>query len=151
MKRCSDCGEEKSYTEFYRAGTTLDGYRGVCKGCELAELRAFSRNNREHLNRQRRERYANDTDHRDSYRAYNRARFRQYKYGITYEEFHAMIDAQDNVCSICKKSNGRQVLYVDHDHKTGRIRGLLCHTCNTFLGRIDDSIETLEYMIEYLD
>lgn len=57
-------------------------------------------------------------------------------YGITIKDYNRMLKKQNNVCAICKKSikdNGRR-LFVDHDHKTGKIRKLLCYQCNTALG-----------------
>lgn len=76
-------------------------------------------------------------------------------HGITPEEFQAMSDAQGGVCAICgkppkggKTSTGN--LHVDHDHKTKKNRGLLCHKCNPALGQFADSIELLQRAIEYL-
>ncbi len=62
---------------------------------------------------------------------------------------------QDGKCAICHRkprgmSNSRQRLVVDHDHKTGKIRGLLCGACNVGLGHFDDSPKTLKSAIEYL-
>ena len=60
------------------------------------------------------------------------------RYGITVEEYDALFDAQQGKCALCGgDSNGRGRLAVDHDHATGRVRGLLCFTCNTALGRLE--------------
>jgi hypothetical protein len=73
-------------------------------------------------------------------------------YDMTLEEYSAMFDAQHGLCSIChnppKKNN---LLCVDHDHKTGKIRGLLCRSCNLVLGNSRDSIELLSSAILYLE
>lgn len=62
-----------------------------------------------------------------------------------------MCAKQKNVCCICKqKCNTRKTLSVDHDHKTGKIRGLLCVKCNTALGMLNDNIGTFENAINYL-
>ncbi len=65
-----------------------------------------------------------------------------------------MLLAQDGCCAICKSSDpGRkksQWFCVDHDHKTGEVRGLLCNSCNAGLGFLKDSIETLAQAIIYL-
>ena len=56
-------------------------------------------------------------------------------YGITAEEYDAMLESQGNVCAICKKPQPtKRRLSVDHDHETGKVRGLLCTTCNLVLG-----------------
>lgn len=56
-------------------------------------------------------------------------------YGLTFADYTRMLTAQDGVCVICKGGNGsKRPLCVDHDHETGRIRGLLCIRCNSMLG-----------------
>lgn len=51
-------------------------------------------------------------------------------YGITAAQYDEMLEAQDGKCAVCRKPPGKQRLNVDHDHKTGLVRGLLCWTCN---------------------
>lgn len=64
-------------------------------------------------------------------------------YGITLEQFNAMLAAQDGRCAICREPETRKLrkrvapLVVDHDHYTGRVRALLCHRCNTALGAVE--------------
>lgn len=75
------------------------------------------------------------------------------KYGITIQQYEELFDAQDGVCAICRKpqSDGRKkMLAVDHDHKTGVVRGLLCSPCNLGLGIVGDDIAGLEAVIVYL-
>jgi hypothetical protein len=76
----------------------------------------------------------------------------KYSYGITLEEYQAMFNAQEGKCLICNRHQDelKQALYVDHDHVTEKIRGLLCHKCNTVLGYADDDIQVLINAIEYL-
>ncbi|MBE3042995.1 endonuclease VII domain-containing protein [Candidatus Bathyarchaeota archaeon] len=61
-----------------------------------------------------------------------------------------MSDAQNHVCVICGGTNGKKRLAVDHDHRTGVIRGLLCNRCNQALGLMRDSYELLTNAIKYL-
>jgi hypothetical protein len=72
------------------------------------------------------------------------------EYGITHDEFLAMLDAQGGVCAICKNRNGKRAMNVDHDHATGTVRGLLCDRCNPMLGYARDDIAVLQTAIEYL-
>lgn len=61
----------------------------------------------------------------------------KYSYNITYEQFERLGAAQGNVCAICRQPNDTsrtKRLFVDHNHSTGRLRGLLCHACNAGLG-----------------
>ncbi len=77
------------------------------------------------------------------------------KYGISLQEYNELLHRQDGKCAICYTSipgRGRKNLLVDHNHKTGQIRGLLCHNCNNGIGflRLDDGIDLLNKAIYYL-
>lgn len=61
-----------------------------------------------------------------------------------------MLEEQGGVCAICGTGNGQKMLHVDHDHGTGRVRGLLCHQCNRVLGLAHDNPELMRKAIEYL-
>jgi len=66
-------------------------------------------------------------------------------YGITHEQYEEIAKVQKQRCAICKnKENGKRMLAVDHDHDTGRIRGLLCSTCNNHLGIYERKKELFE-------
>lgn len=88
--------------------------------------------------------------------AYKRIKAERYRlavYGLTGKAFRALWAAQNGGCGICAVPldtlTGKQ-LHVDHDHKTGKVRGLLCNSCNTALGRFKDSTEMLAKAIGYL-
>lgn len=70
-------------------------------------------------------------------------------YGITKAQYDAMFIAQDGRCAICLKVSDKR-LSVDHDHKTGKVRKLLCNSCNMILGRLGESVETLQRMLDYI-
>ncbi len=74
------------------------------------------------------------------------------KYGITLEEYDSLFVIQGGVCALCGEpsdSEGR-LLSVDHCHDTGKVRGLLCSSCNMGIGIFDDDIASLEKAIAYL-
>jgi hypothetical protein len=71
-------------------------------------------------------------------------------FGITPEEYDAMLVAQGGVCAICKAPPGCRRLAVDHDHETGKVRALLCGNCNTGIGKAKESVEMLRAWIDYL-
>lgn len=73
------------------------------------------------------------------------------RYGITLEQYNGMIEKQHNLCAICNKNNKKQRLSVDHDHQTGKVRGLLCNHCNNILGLWNDDIKILQSAINYLN
>lgn len=75
------------------------------------------------------------------------------KYGLTISQFDSLNAFQESLCAICgePQSKAGKSLAVDHCHKTGRIRGLLCDRCNLVLGNVGDSTTLLTRMIEYLE
>ncbi len=75
------------------------------------------------------------------------------KYGVTPEDYAALMVAQDGRCAICLTSDPSpwDQLSVDHDHKTGRVRGLLCMKCNSCLGYVQDSPDLLRKAVRYLE
>jgi CDP-glycerol glycerophosphotransferase (TagB/SpsB family) len=87
---------------------------------------------------------------------YMRNRYRswlQSKYGLTKEQFYDILREQKGECAICRKQQRcgkRNKLYVDHDHKTNRLRGLVCFKCNVLLGMAQDEIRILKKAIAYL-
>jgi len=105
----------------------------------------------------------------EKYREYGRNKYHKNKqrildlkaatmHDISLETYQDMIVKQDNKCMICKKpetrkssqSNDITRLCVDHCHQTGIVRGLLCHSCNTALGKFEDDIPRMVDAIEYL-
>lgn len=78
---------------------------------------------------------------------------RQYLYGVTPEQYQALLDAQDDRCAVCRSDawpgkDNRP--HVDHDHATGAVRGLLCGRCNTGLGQFQDDPALLRAAVDYL-
>ena len=110
----------------------------------------------------RRERYANDPELRARIREQNRkyaddgrkrgARIKR-EFGVTDEQYNSMLQRQDGGCAICGKpeadTRGHK-LHIDHCHDTGLVRGLLCASCNTGIGKFRDNISFLDRAIEYL-
>lgn len=87
---------------------------------------------------------------RESWRAYRR----RYKYGLTDEAYTAILLAQGGGCAICggqSRSKKKGTLCVDHDHKTGLVRGLLCDVCNQAIGLFCDSPERMRKASSYLE
>ena len=70
-------------------------------------------------------------------------------YQITLEEYDIMFAAQNGLCAICKKESTRK-LSVDHNHNTGRVRGLLCGECNVGLGNFKEDVDVMVLAINYL-
>ncbi len=72
-------------------------------------------------------------------------------YGLTIERYEQMLEAQSGVCALCGRTNKNGYrLAVDHDHETGRVRGLLCTNCNNGLGRFKDNPGLLRKAADYI-
>ena len=79
-----------------------------------------------------------------------RVRHLRVNYGLSTTDYQLMLERQNGRCAFCGRLPGKQNLCVDHDHETGRVRGLLCRGCNGALGRLGDTSTALERIIRYL-
>ena len=72
-------------------------------------------------------------------------------YGITLVEWEALFDSQNRLCAICgtDKQRGKN-WHTDHDHSTGKVRGILCGWCNTGIGKLQESREIMSKALDYL-
>jgi hypothetical protein len=98
-------------------------------------------------------------DHPEQWSQIQRASNLRTKYGISVEEFDALLLSQGGCCAICGSSDSQMrkkkgkltgCFAVDHDHETGKVRGLLCGHCNTGLGLLRDNVEILKKALVYL-
>lgn len=157
-KQCSRCQERKPLAGFYRNGY---GQSHVCKDCTAESRRKYRADNAEKISAQRKAAYRRDLERnrqlgRERYRRDPvRAKIANWRFmgiDISVERYHEMHRDQDGHCKICGRSeaeNGK-ALAVDHDHSSGRVRGLLCDDCNIALGRFQDSPDVLRRAIDYL-
>ena len=90
---------------------------------------------------------------RDENKEYRQNKRFEYLYGINIEQYNDLFDVQNGKCAICGKHQSEldKRLYVDHDHETSAVRGLLCQKCNTALGMLGDNLDLLWSAIEYLE
>lgn len=139
-KTCSDCKTEKPASEFHKNSRTRDGLQHRCKPCNIAMVGAWQK---AHPAKDRAKGARYRSQHPDQKRGY----CLKYKYGITLDQFDAMSKAQGGVCKICRRP---EKLVVDHDHVTGKVRGLLCNDCNTTLGKFNDEAPRFLSAVQYL-
>lgn len=174
MKKCTCCGESKPLEDYYLVNKKSHKRVARCKKCAVKAaisdykaneakkkeyLREYNVKNKELLRIKRAARYqANKELHASrgrKWREANADKQRDYSfkktYGISVEEYEAMALARDNKCELCSGTNvdGRR-LSVDHCHASGKIRGLLCNSCNLALGMFKDDIAVLERAINYV-
>jgi len=124
MRWCPACEQAKPFDEFPRNRRTRSGFATYCKPCHNAR----SRETRERL-------YGGG-------REYHLRR----RYGLTSADVDAMIEAQGGTCATCDAKPE----HVDHDHRTGKVRGVLCFNCNQALGNVRDDPTTLQELTRYL-
>lgn len=123
----------------------VGGYRPKCQRCGWSEAKRLA----ERVRR-------NAKNRADPRRKVLRHRTQLREYGITPEQYAEMVAAAGGVCTICKrpesrKRNGRVTrLCVDHDHRTGRVRGVLCSRCNFVVGLTEYEPELLAGIAAYL-
>lgn len=137
-KPCARCLVPHPLTAFTKCKKGKLGRFSYCRKCSAQKTREWSKNNPEKR------------------AAAARRQWLKVLYGITPEFYESLHKAQRGRCAICGglgkrvRSDMRFCLHVDHDHATGRIRGLLCNNCNTVLGNAGDSVEVLQKAIAYL-
>jgi hypothetical protein len=150
---CKEC--QRIRTEKYRNKVSPDRKRWESKEVRLAskEKRKADKEYRQTHCKRGHEYTEENTIYYEKFRhcrSCSRIRQLERNYGVTEQHVEEMLSNQESSCAICKvpfEGTPR----VDHDHETGDVRGLLCHSCNTLLGHAKDSVETLKSAIEYLE
>jgi hypothetical protein len=157
LKWCPQCEEEKPKSCFPQHGTTKDGFYNFCKNCKNAYSRAYYALHREKIRNRCKEEWINNPKIKEQmklWRQNNPDKIKDYRYkfnyGLTIENIKDMLVFQEFKCKICSKLIDFDSKEVDHDHKTGKIRGLLCHVCNFLLGLVHDNVNHLQNAITYL-
>jgi hypothetical protein len=137
-KTCSKCKVAQPVSSFtlYKTGKLAGKYRSHCRTCSSAQVKDWSRRNKAHLLARQRRYYV------ENYKMSIRAHM--VRYGKNEEWYLATLEKQHGLCAICelperaKRKDGKiQRLCVDHDHRTGVVRGLLCTACNNRLGMLE--------------
>lgn len=147
MKLCKKCNENKDLNEFYVKNKSTGCRFTECKECRSNYHKSYYRNNLENFKE-----YYKKLDITDKRKAQIRNNHLNHKYGISLDDYENMFRLQGGLCKICQipQSELKQNFAVDHCHKTGKIRGLLCKPCNQALGNFKDSVNLLESAINYL-
>lgn len=164
-KQCPSCHTVFPHTaeHFFREKNTASGLKGTCKKCMKKRSSAYHKKyraeNKERLSAYHKKWKGDNVDHVKTYSAeryeQNEEAFFAAKignqYGLTLHTYKEMLQAQNGVCAICHYPCSRHKrLSVDHDHDSGKVRGLLCVRCNLLLGVVNDSPEILRNAALYL-
>lgn len=160
IKKCSNCKVEKPRSEFPFQNKSANKIMSACKICSYERVKVARLKNidkvrlldkvRYQKTKERRVEYAREyrRKHPDRTRATNW----KGKYGITPEYFYNKLNEQNNKCDICNRdmNDYGKIFCVDHNHKTGKVRGLLCDPCNYGLGFYEKHKEKyVEYLIKH--
>lgn len=140
---CTKCKEWKTLDNFHKDKQTSTGYRHECFDCKAKRQIVYNLKPSVQLN--------------------SRERNLKAKYGLSIDEYNSILEKQNGRCAICKclptvemvnRKGSRPIVFdtlvVDHDHISGKVRGLLCRKCNIALGHFQDNVETLANAITYL-
>lgn len=163
VKICSRCDEPKPTSEFSVRARSSDGLASACRPCLAMAKRAHRVANPEYyktLEAKRKKcpkrlawQRADYAKNRERHIKHATASRLHKQYGLTIEEYDAMYSSQNGKCAICQRPQEAlsRKLSVDHNHKTGAVRALLCHNCNCLLGHSFEKIEILKLASEYLE
>jgi len=141
-KKCGGCERLLCYGMFYRDGRWKYTPMSKCKDCIGTRVHGYKESNKD-IVRSGSSRYTERTKEK------RRSYWLRQLYNITPERFEEMLLQQGGACAICRQPSDK-VLHVDHNHSTGKVRGLLCSPCNSLLGYAYESSERLMKAIEYL-
>lgn len=154
MKICTSCQTSKELNQFYKQHTTRDGYRNICKLCSNAKVKEWEKNNPDRVKDIRKK--SGNANYVPTGGKRGRpipTRSKEKKHGVYVADLRERFE-KDNKCEICKiemiKGITGNSMCVDHDHVTGKFRGLLCKKCNLLLGSANDDIQILQSAIDYL-
>jgi len=135
MKTCTRCKTVLPESRFYKKKRTKDGLTRECDTCLIAASRKGRQERRDRVGEA-------------EWKRIKKQHWLKAKYGIGLDAYEELVEGQDSRCAICQKKTDK--LCVDHCHKTGRVRGLLCHMCNVGIGHLGDDPLVVERALKYL-
>lgn len=143
-KTCNKCKITKQAIDFFKDAGFADGLASLCKECKQATTYAWRDKKRTEYN-------AYMKKYRQTHpEKYSQARNRglKHRYGIDQFQYNNMLIIQSGLCAICKKVQTDKPFVVDHDHETGKVRGLIHSGCNVAISILDNP-ELLQQAIDY--
>lgn len=143
MKECPQCKCQMPNTHFYTDDAKKDGLSYYCKICQRRRATVWAEAHPEERRRTMRA-WRDRTDQPTN----NRKIWLKRAYDLTPEDTEKLLAAQGRKCAVCRRLLTKY--HVDHDHETGKVRGLLCRACNVGLGFFKDSVKRLTAAVDYI-
>lgn len=131
-------------TEYFRLGSKPDTFRACCRKCHSAAVCRRQKEKSEQINTYQQKWRKTDAGQQAARRRVLR------RYGLTLEDYDALVTRQGGGCAICGGQPTRSYFDVDHDHYTQQVRGLLCHRCNIAIGTFSDNPDLITKALAYL-
>jgi hypothetical protein len=179
MKLCGSCKELKKEDDFHKSSQTSNGLTCYCKECHNEKTYEWAKKNPEKRKKLRKTWNKSNPEklleYQRSHRHITSKAFKKWKakkkaegtfeewsckhpfkhkafrlcskYNLTLKQYFNLKSSQGGKCFICKK---KKKLYIDHCHKTGKVRKMLCQRCNSALGFIYENVKTAENIVLYL-
>jgi len=163
---CTKCGIEKELTDFHVDNCRKSGFRTDCKLCMKEYRKIFYQTNHKKVDKRNKKYFK---EHREEGLKYRKDYYRSHKkeakdldlkkrFGISLDQYNKILESQNGVCAVCgneeiityKNYNTGRSLAVDHNHETGKVRGLLCTGCNRGIGFFNNNPERLIKASNYL-
>jgi hypothetical protein len=155
LKYCSGCEKELTTEEFGVDKQRHDSLTSRCRSCRNKYSKKWERENPDSVavkNKRARERERKKYLTPEGRRIHKDRELRS-TFGISLAEYETMLKNQNHGCAICSRQTaGHRTIYfaVDHNHKTGKVRGLLCSSCNRGIGHFFENINFMSSAIDYL-
>lgn len=141
-KICCRCKSIFSLKYFSRDSGNKDGLRSYCRACQKEYKKKYLENNKQKVKKAAKK--YREKNKKESYRWDNIWQ----KYRLRENDFNALMEEQNGLCKICEKKLVSP--HIDHCHITEKVRGVLCANCNTGLGKLGDTSESLYKAYLYL-
>jgi hypothetical protein len=147
MSQCRKCYVELTDENWYPCHKIK--HNRICNKCHLAYFRQHYRKPEV---RARWIEHSKEWHQRNPDKAkVSSMRYRLKKLGLVLEDYQTMLEKCQNKCEICGNEFKEREPQVDHDHKTGNVRGLLCNNCNSLLGFLENNNAPIEKFVQYLN
>lgn len=135
-RACKNCKVIKDLDKFTLNKLCKYGREHTCKACTITRQGSWEQ--------------ISPNSHKNSYY--------KWKHGVTKSQYDSMFERQGGVCAVCRnketglngKRTGIKALCIDHDHKTGAVRELLCNRCNTALGSLREDLNIITNLVDYI-